>query len=341
MTPPSEVQPPPMSPLVLRLALVACGASALIACSSDNSTPSDAGATDVPVVTDNGPPADTGPAPATCTGEGGAACFELPTAVLRADVDGGVADFNCMAPAEVRAAAAFMVSGRVRDFQSGEPVANAAVALFGDDNFEGTPLATAMTDVMGNYSFMAPMNTPNVVNWRVRANDTLDTYAVRETLDVAGMAVTGENRESVAMSTGRALPALIGMQRRAMTGIIAGEARDCRGRSLENAIVTLASASSPNSMTAPSFVPGAQVYYFNAGLPTQRRILSATNSDGLFVLLQVPPPQGTARYYVQVWGFRDMAALGMGRAGLSLIAETPVRVLPDVVVIAALPPRGN
>jgi hypothetical protein len=328
-----------MSSLALRLALLACGASALAACSSDT-PPADAGTADVPVVTDNGPPVDTGPAPATCTGEGGAACFELPTAVLRADVDGGVADFNCMAPAETRATAAFMVSGRVRDFQSGTPVANATVALFGDDSFEGAPLATGMTDVMGNYTLMAPMNTPNVVNWRVRANETLDTYSVRETLNVAGMAVTGENRESVAASTGRALPALIGMQRREMTGIIAGEARDCRGRSLENAIVTLASASSPDSMTAPSFVPGAQVYYFNNDLPTQRRTRISTNTDGLFVLLQVPPPQGTTRYYVQVWGFRDMAALGMGRAGLSLLAETPVRVLPDAVVIANLPPRG-
>ena len=82
------------------------------------------------------------------------------------------------------------------------------------------------------------------------------------------------------------------------------------------------------------------MYYFNNDLPTQRRTRISTNTDGLFVLLQVPPPQGTTRYYVQVWGFRDMAALGMGRAGLSLLAETPVRVLPDAVVIANLPPRG-
>ncbi len=45
----------------------------------------------------------------------------------------------------------------------------------------------------------------------------------------------------------------------------------------------------------------------------------------------MPPAPGTT-YYVQYWGFRTTADVARGAAGLSLLGETALNVLPDVVL---------
>ena len=208
--------------------------------------------------------------------------------------------------------------------------------MFAGLNYVGAPLATATSDAMGAYAVRVPAGTMGPLSWRVRATETLDTYLVNDTGDLTRAAVTGSNRNSVTTTTAGLLTALLGQSRRDGTGIIAGNATDCQNRDLIGVIATVSSTSSRGTNNRPTFVPDAQVYYFSgsSGLPTSRNAATMTNvtsSNGLYLSIQIPPST-TQTYYAQVWGFRTAADLARGAAGLSLLSEVPVKVLPDVVV---------
>jgi hypothetical protein len=297
-----------------------------------DAAPGDAVA-DVPV--DAAPPLD-------CRDGGGAGCFELPAApVMAIDNDAAVApDFTCAPPPPAQSTATIAVAGTVSDFQTGGRLPDATVAVFRDDGFTGTPLAMATSDAMGAFAFTLPVGTPNILYWRTRAPSALDTFLIGNPIDVTAAMITAA-RVSVSLSTAGGLAALIGLQRMMGTGIVAGEAIDCRLRRLSGAVITLSSTSSLASGAPPTFVPGAQAYYFDVApdLPTSRLQQNTTNTNGLFLLIQVPPSPGTDRVYAQLWGFRTMADVGRGMAGLTLLAERPLRVAPDVMLIPDMTPR--
>lgn len=334
--------------MIVRHAALALAALALAACSSDPAAPADSGAPmdtgadaggtapDAGAGTTDAGGADTGMPPA-CNVQGGEACFALPTAALTANAGAGMAaiapDFDCDLAAVTTAASALPISGVVEDFVSSEPVANATVDVFSGVDYLGAPLATAMSNAMGQYTVTVPAGTRGPLAWRVRAAGTLDTYLVNDTANLARAAVMGSDRNSVDTGTASLLATLLGQSRRPMTGILAGEATDCRGRALTHAVATLSSTSSRGTNGRPAFVPGAQVYYFSPTpqLPTRRASYSATSVNGLYLAIQVPPSM-TATYYTQLWGFRAAADVARGAAGLSLISETAVKVLPDVLV---------
>jgi len=347
--------------VIVRNTALVLAALSLAACSSDPAAPADAGTTPTDTgstPTDTGStPADTGSTPADagsatdapaadvpvvrrCNVNGGESCFELPTVAVMANGGTGMPmvapDFSCDLSAVTTTTAALPIAGRVTDFQTDAPVANATVDVFSGLNYLGAPVATGMSDSMGMYSVTVPAGTMGPLSWRVRAADTLDTYLVNDTTNLTRAMVTGSNRNSVAATTAGLLAALLGQARRDGTGIIAGNALDCQRRDLIGAIATVSSTSSAAAGARPTFVPDAQVYYFSAssGLPTSRNAATMTNvtsSNGLYLAIQIPPST-TATYYAQVWGFRSTAAVAMGAAGLSLLSETPVRVLPDVLV---------
>jgi len=346
--------------VIVRNTALVLAALSLAACSSDPAAPADAGTnpTDTGTPTDTGStPTDTGSTPTDtgsvtdaptadvpvmrrCNVNGGESCFELPTVAVMANGGTGMPmvapDFSCNLAAVTTTTAALPIAGRVADFQSDAPVANATVDVFSGLNYLGAPVATATSNAMGMYTVTVPAGTMGPLSWRVRATDTLDTYLVNDTTDLTRASVMGSNRNSVAATTAGLLAALLGQARREGTGIIAGNALDCQRRDLIGAIATVSSTSSVGAGARPTFVPDAQVYYFSAssGLPTSRNAATMTNvtsSNGLYLAIQVPPST-TATYYAQIWGFRTTAAVAMGAAGLSLLSETPVKVLPDVLV---------
>ena len=347
--------------MIVRNTALVLAALSLAACSSDPAAPADAGTTPTDTggtPTDTGgTPTDTGSTPTDtgsasdapaadvpvmrrCNVHGGESCFELPTVAVMANGGAGMPmvapDFSCNPAAVTTTTAALPIAGRVADFQTSAPVANATVDVFSGLNYLGAPVATATSNAMGMYTVTVPAGTMGPLSWRVRATDTLDTYLVNDTTDLTRATVTGSNRNSVAATTAGLLAALLGQARREGTGIIAGNALDCQRRDLVGAIATISSTSSVGAGARPTFVPDAQVYYFSAssGLPTSRNAATMTNvtsSNGLYLAIQVPPST-TATYYAQVWGFRTTAAVAMGAAGLSLLSETPVKVLPDVLV---------
>jgi hypothetical protein len=345
--------------VIVRHTALVLAALSLAACSSDPAAPADAGTTptDTGSVDSGTPPTDTGSTPTDtgsvtdapasdvpvvrrCNVNGGEACFELPTVAVMANAGAGMPmvapDFACNLAAVTTTTAALPIAGRVADFQTNAPVANATVDVFSGLNYLGAPLATGMSDATGMYTVTVPAGTMGPLSWRVRATDTLDTYLVNDTTDLTRAAVTGSNRNSVAETTAGLLAALLGQARRMGTGIIAGNALDCQRRDLVGAIATISSTSSVGTNARPTFVPDAQVYYFSptSGLPTSRNAATMTNvtsTNGLYISIQIPPST-TATYYAQIWGFRTTAAVAMGAAGLSLLSEVPVKVLPDVLV---------
>jgi len=347
--------------VIVRNTALVLAALSLAACSSDPAAPADAGTTPTDTggtPTDTGgTPTDTGSTPTDtgsatdvpasdvpvmrrCNVHGGESCFELPTVAVMANGGAGMPmvapDFSCNLAPVTTTAAALPIAGRVADFQTSAPVANATVDVFSGLSYLGAPVATATSNAAGMYTVTVPAGTMGPLSWRVRAPGTLDTYLVNDTTDLTRAAVAGSNRNSVAESTAGLLATLLGQMRQMGTGIIAGSALDCQRRALVGAIATLSSASSVAAGARPTFVPDAQVYYFSptSGLPTSRNAATMTNvtsSNGLYLAIQVPPST-TATYYAQVWGFRTTAAIAMGAAGLSLLSETPVKVLPDVLV---------
>lgn len=345
--------------MIVRNTALVLAALSLAACSSDPAAPADAGTTptDTGAVDSGSTPTDTGSTPTDtgsvtdapaadvpvmrrCNVHGGEACFELPTVAVMANGGTGMPmvapDFSCNLATVSTTTAALPIAGRVADFQTDAPVANATVDVFSGLNYLGAPVASATSNAMGMYTVTVPAGTMGPLSWRVRATDTLDTYLVNDTTDLTRAAVMGSNRNSVAATTAGLLAALLGQSRRDGTGIIAGNALDCQRRDLVGAIATISSTSSVGAGVRPTFVPDAQVYYFSptSGLPTSRNAATMTNvtsSNGLYLAIQVPPST-TATYYAQIWGFRTTAAVAMGAAGLSLLSETPVKVLPDVLV---------
>lgn len=291
---------------------------------SDGAVPADQ-----PDAPDAGPP--------SCTREGGESCFALPTAAVMAS--GGptmpmvAPDFDCALAAATTTAAALSISGQVRDFVTGDAVANATVDVFAGLDYLGASLATATSSASGQYTVTVPSGTRGPLSWRVRASETLDTYLVNDTVNLGGAAVTGSNRSSVDNTTASLLATLLGQSRRAGTGIVVGTARDCQRRGLLNVIATLSLTSSRGTNNRPTFVPDAQVYYYSATpeLPARRTAFSSTSSNGLYMALQVPAV-AAATCYAQLWGFRTAADVARGAAGLSLLSETGLRVPPDAFI---------
>ena len=350
--------------MTLRNTAFLFAALGLAACSSDPAAPADAGTpapdtgatpADTGAPTDTGAPrADTGvdagaptdagaadvPVVRRCNVHGGDSCFELPTVAVTANPGAGMApvapDFSCDLPPVTTTTAPLSISGRVADFQTSTPVVGATVGVFSGLEYLGAPLATALSDATGAYTVTVPAGTMGPLSWRVTAPDTLDTYLVNDTGNLTRAAVTGSNRNSVTTTTAGLLTALLGQSRQAGTGIVAGSAIDCLRRPLIGVIATLSSTSSRGTGNRPTFVADAQVYYFSAasGLPTSRNAATMTNvtsTNGLYLSIQIPP-SSTQTYYAQTWGFRAAADVARGAAGLSLLSEVPVKVLPDVLV---------
>jgi hypothetical protein len=281
------------------------------------------------------PPID----PARCDVEGGEACFVAPTKGLTVYVEGvpQPANLSCGAPTIQTSTMAITVSGRVDDFQTGNAVPNAHVDVWTSiTDFAGTaPVATTQAGSDGMYSIEVPSGAPSRLQWRTRHPEALDTYGLNARINVDNATVT-QNRGSVSITTANALPAFIGVTRTEGLGVLAGTAADCDGRDLEHAVATVSTTSG-----TPTFVEGAQMYYFSAGgttLPVKRNRQEATNTNGLFVAIEIPPTSGSQRYFLQVWGFKSDADVTEDPNDMVLISEFESPVVGDSVISITMDP---
>lgn len=237
----------------------------------------------------------------------------------------GAADWSCLGTAsdESVTTADINLSGFVQDFQSKDLIPGAEITLYGDGGISSTSLATATADIDGNYTMTLP---PGQTLWafKLETEDALDTYTLNEYFDPA---VTDQMSiiDSVSVSTAQTLPAFIGVDRTPGLGIVSGSIRDCKGNRVRGAVVTTSS-----TLDVVNPVEGSVAYYFSAAptsLPVRHSQQSATNDDGVFVVIELPPGQ---ERYLQIWGFVDDADLADGE--MTLLGQVATPIVADAVV---------
>ena len=243
----------------------------------------------------------------------------------------GVADFSCLnTPTDdMTSTVEINLTGQIRDFQNGTAVADPSIEAFPGVDFNNV-IGTATGDGNGDYAVTVPSGQTRV-GFKVSATDYLDTYLLNQYFD-PGTADQGLNIEAISVATADLIPALIGLQRTPGLGVLAAAIRDCNGDTVKDVIATVSGTSG-----AVDSLSGGQTYYFNGGLPTNHTVMQQTNTDGLFVSLELP---ASATAYMQVWGFVD----GQDPAtdDLTLIAELASPIVGDTVISVSLfPLRSN
>jgi hypothetical protein len=271
--------------------------------------------------------------------------FNPPTVTLKANeevaddqwMEVGDADLSCLNTAsdDVASTVAVTLTTKVTDFQSGNAVPGAMVEVFKDQDYMNVE-ATATSDQNAMVSIDLPIGVKRF-GYRMTSSSSLPTFLLNQTLPAPDQAMqTVGNIQSVSNATAQTLPALIGQTRTVGTGVVAGALRDCQGREISGFIATISSTKGEAST-----VMGADTYYFDSsvGLPVHHNRQAYASGDGLFMIIEIPSSAPTG--YVQMWGFPTAADMQMGAAGLKLIAELQVPVLPDTVITGSYEPLRN
>lgn len=249
-------------------------------------------------------------------------------------VSQGPADFSCLGTTSTDAPTSMQVtlSGTLLDFQSGNAVADATVALWRNGDTSGAPAITTTTDVSGDYSVIVPAGAlrPAI---RVSSDDALDTYTFNTGLpDLASHQL---ELSSVSTITANALAAFVGVVRTPGLGLAIGRMVDCQGRPVANAIATV-STESAVADGCTTHAQGGVTYYFSAGsstVPVRHSEQLSTNRDGLFLVIELP---AVPMAYVQVWGYTSGQTPGVDTP--RLLAELPVTLYADSFSIATVDP---
>ena len=268
--------------------------------------------------------------------------FQTPTVTTTAwqEINGiwtemGAADWSCLnTPSDdTNTTVAINLTGPVEDFQTDNAVPAAQVLVFPDVEIGNVlDMATATDDQAATYALTLPTGHARF-GFKTTAENTLPTYLLNQKFE-PGTADQSLTLNSVSLLTANALPAFIGVTRTPGLGLLAGAIRDCQDREVSGAIATVSSVSG-----SPEHLTGAESYYFSAGstsLPVRHSQASTTNSDGLFILIEIPV---VTTGYMQVWGFID----GQDPAtdDLTLLAELASPVEADAIITASIEPLRN
>lgn len=264
--------------------------------------------------------------------------FDPPTAALKANKETapdtwtelGPADLTCLGmPAnDAATTVAVALATKVRDFQSNNPVPNATVSTFRDQDV-ATVIETKTADGNADVTVNIPIGVKRF-GFKMTHPDALDTLLLNQRVNASTPTQTLSSIQSVSKTTATLLPALIGVSRTAGTGVLAGALRDCQGREVSNFIATV---SSTRGSATP--LPGADTYYFSpsVGLPAKHNQLAMASSDGLFMVIELP---AAPTAFVQVWGYPTDADLAANN--LKLVAELPTAVVADTVITGSYEP---
>jgi hypothetical protein len=265
----------------------------------------------------------------------GFAVPEITTAAFSQSDDGGweevgPADWSCLGTpsGDEPTTVPMDIVGVVRDFQTGDEVGDAAVSLFAGTDLAGTPIDAATSDVYGSYALELPAGHERV-SFLSAADGYLPTYLVNQYFDPSGDA-RSVDLEPISLTLANALPAFIDRERTLGKGVLAGAIRDCAHHEVSGAIATVSSTSA-----VADHVDGAATYYFSAAstsLPERLSLQPYTNSDGLFMVIELSP--SSADLYLQVWGFTPDQDPGSDE--LTLLAEIGLPVLADSVISASM-----
>ncbi|MFZ5476080.1 MAG: hypothetical protein ACOZNI_04840 [Myxococcota bacterium] len=213
-------------------------------------------------------------------------------------------DPTCVTEAEV--------SGVVEDFQEGEGVPDITVQVWNDDDISGSASATTQADESGNFSTTIPVcqpfgyGTSTPPEWE----ETKDTYEVHQ---IYGPGVDDVVFNSVSFATSRLIPGLIGVEWDESTGIIAGAVYDCNEDPVQYAQVFFHDGSG----AVPSV---GDVFYFSitgdTELPTSRENQAYTNTNGLWVAVNVP----AGDWQVEAYGWDGSQHVMLGATQLTIKA---------------------
>ena len=264
--------------------------------------------------------------------------FTKPKAALKANketapdvwTEMGPANLGCLGtPANDQpTTVAVSLATKVRDFQSNNPVPNAAVTAFRDQDPTMT-FDTKTADANADLTVTIPVGVKRF-GFKMVDPSALDTLLLNQRVNPTQMTQTLSAIQSVSKTTATLLPALIGVSRTPGTGVLAGALRDCAGNEVSNFIATVSS-----TRGAVTHLPGADTYYFSptVGLPVKHAQQGSSSPDGLFMIIELPV---AASAFVQVWGYPTDADLAADR--LTLIAELPTAVIADTVITGSYEP---
>lgn len=270
--------------------------------------------------------------------------FNLPDVAVEAfvietggsSVSQGPADFSCLdsprddGPSTV----ATTISGTVLDFQRRDPVGQAMVEVWPTQDMSAAAAGSTTTDQDGNYSLSLPAGAFRP-SFRVAADGLTDDYRLNTALPNEPTNVV--NLEAWSALTVDAFSAFIGIARTPGLGMTTWTMRDCDGNLVAHAIATV--STTPAADGCPTHAAGAATYYFSAGsrpLPVRHSQLLETNSDGMFMVIDIPAMQ-TA--YVQVWGFTADQTPSTDQP--RLLAELPIEIVADAMVTGTVEPRRS
>lgn len=263
--------------------------------------------------------------------------FDKPTKSLKANMSSGdtwteigQADLSClgMPSTDTPTTVAVMLATEVDDFQSGAKQPNTTVTAF-----QGIDVTHPFdTKTSGATDAKLTMNIPvgtKRFGFKMVGSGILDTLLLNQSVKPDMAMQTLGKIQSVSTTTATTLPAIIGVSRTVGTSVLAGAMRDCQEHEVSNFIATV---SSTKDTATP--LDGANSFYFSlVPVPERHTQLAASNQNGLFMVIELPP---TPTAFVQIWGYPTDADLAADN--LKLIAQLEAPVIADNVVTGSYEP---
>jgi hypothetical protein len=291
-----------------------------------------------------GEPAATGPDASydngRCHAEGGSWCFVPPEGAL--SVEGGERpDLDCDHPPLETSSGEVVLGGVVKDWMTGHFVPGATVSAYYDRAaiHEDTPAATSEeTDADGRYELLLPAPVPERIALGIRTPHHLWTIFSDVQVDVER---ADQERDVGALSDPGWTNPISVVRTVEGTGNVMGRVGDCRGRGVNEAIVTLS-----HERGHPAHLESFKPYYLAGGsavLPQKRSRVWSTQESGihLFVIVEVPVEDARPPVYLQAWGFLDEADVALGQDGLRLVGEVAIPAVPDAFVVVDVSPHRS
>jgi hypothetical protein len=260
-----------------------------------------------------------------CQSMGGAACFQLPTAPMN-NSDGAPSALSCSAYVPRTSTSAMSYSGKVSLFGTSTVIEGATVAAYSSVAYENA-VATTTSAADGTYTLNIPAGSSDVFWTSVGGPGALTAYYHDFHADLFNGDVTDFNLRLFTPANIEGATGLVGGMWDANRAVFAGYAVDCDDRVIEHAVALVSSTQGTRS-----FVAGPQVYYGAPGavplaVPPADR--GDTADNGIIAVLGLPPSDNL---HLQLWGFRDAAALARGADGLTLVADLPLHVFANGVI---------
>lgn len=206
------------------------------------------------------------------------------------------------------------LTGEIRDFQLDEPVPSATVQVWTSDDVTATPDVITQADESGVFSVDVMSCSPfgymtgTPADWE----ETVDTYEVHQIYGYSAGGTNDATFNSVSDATARLISGLVGVQWDRAHGVIAGTAYDCGENAIEFAQVFIHDGSGG----LPSPEEFGIFYFSDDDMPVFRETQPHTNTNGLWVAINVPDGTWTA----EMWGWDGAEHVMLGATVLEIKA---------------------